>query len=301
MKSRQTIIGIVLIGIIAIAVALGWKHHSIGGEGDVPLHLAFVCDENKTIQATLYAGTITPPKNEGDMPHLTGKAHIELSDGRKLDLMQTISADGVRYANKDESFVFWGKGNGALVLENNQEKNYRGCVSVKDQEGDLSHVYHAPNGTFSLRTPDGFVADESYAYTNKGPGKEIKGVKYTVPTDYVTGTNLASDSYISVEQLPNQTECLATTFLSESNGVSSQTITQHDTTYSFASSTGAGAGNRYEERVYAIPGTNPCVAVRYFIHYGVIENYPTGTVKEFDEKKVLSTFDAIRNSLTVNQ
>jgi hypothetical protein len=48
-----------------------------------------------------------------------------------LDLNQTISADGARYANSDESFVFWSKGDGALVLENNVEKSYLGCTAWK--------------------------------------------------------------------------------------------------------------------------------------------------------------------------
>jgi hypothetical protein len=71
--------------------------------------------------------------------------------------------------------------------------------------------------------------------------------------------------------------------------------------YSVASSTGAAAGNRYDETVYALPGTNPCIAVRYFIHYGVIENYPAGTVRAFDEAALRSEFDAIRRTLINNQ
>lgn len=65
-------------------------------------------------------------------PIPSGSVKIILSDGRTFNLPQTISADGGRYANSDESFVFWSKGDGAMVLENNIEKNYMGCVvSVK--------------------------------------------------------------------------------------------------------------------------------------------------------------------------
>jgi hypothetical protein len=119
-----------------------------------------------------------------------------------------------------------------------------------------------------------------------------------------TGTNLSSDSYISIEQIPytdiprGQT-CSAALFVDPETPVSN--MTDNDIQYSVASSTGAGAGNRYEEHVYAIPGTNPCIAVRYFIHYGVFENYPSGTVKHFDETALLKEFDTIRRSLTINQ
>ncbi|HTW97059.1 MAG TPA: MliC family protein, partial [Candidatus Methylomirabilis sp.] len=64
----------------------------------------------------------------GEPPIPTGSVKIVLSDGRNFDLPQTISADGSRYANSDESFVFWSVGDGALVLENNAEKDYTGCV-----------------------------------------------------------------------------------------------------------------------------------------------------------------------------
>ena len=66
-------------------------------------------------------------------------------------------------------------------------------------------------------------------------------------------------------------------------------------------STGAAAGNRYEETVYTLPGTNPCIAVRYFIHYGVFQNYPAGTVREFDQQALLASFDAIRHTLVIVQ
>ena len=68
--------------------------------------------------------------------------------------------------------------------------------------------------------------------------------------------------------------------------------------YSIASSTGAAAGNRYEEVVYALPGSNPCLAVRTYIHYGVLENYATGTVKAFDRAALEKSFVAIRDSVT---
>jgi membrane-bound inhibitor of C-type lysozyme len=102
------------------------------------VEVTYACNEGKTIDATMYAGELVPPKNEGDAPTLTGKATVLLSDGRTLDLKQTISADGVRYANTDESFIFWTKGNGALVLENNQEKSYIGCIALRPDTGNLS-------------------------------------------------------------------------------------------------------------------------------------------------------------------
>ena len=44
-----------------------------------------------------------------------------------MTLPQTLSADGARYANADESIVFWSKGNGLTFTENGKE-TYLGCV-----------------------------------------------------------------------------------------------------------------------------------------------------------------------------
>jgi membrane-bound inhibitor of C-type lysozyme len=63
--------------------------------------VSFSCSNNKTIQAIF----------RGDFAYLT------LSDGRAMNLFQTISASGARYANTDESFVFWNKGNSATISE----------------------------------------------------------------------------------------------------------------------------------------------------------------------------------------
>lgn len=89
--------------------------------------VSYVCNGGKTIQAAFYKGESESVK-PGEPPIPSGSAKIILSDGRNFDLPQTISADGGRYANSDESFVFWIKGDGATVLENNVEKNYTDCV-----------------------------------------------------------------------------------------------------------------------------------------------------------------------------
>jgi len=90
----------------------------------------YSCDQNKTIDATYYQGIDKPSPSPDLPPTPGGSVYLALSDGRKMTLSQTLSADGTRYANKDESFIFWSKGNGALVLENNQQKSFIGCIEV---------------------------------------------------------------------------------------------------------------------------------------------------------------------------
>ncbi len=145
---------------------------------------------------------------------------------------------------------------------------------------------------------ENYKVDEFYEY-QLAPEKTIAGVRFTIPESMTVGTNLSRDTYISVENLADTNICTANLFL---DGTHVPIVkTEKGVTYSFAESSGAGAGNRYDETVYAIPGTNPCIAVRYFIHHTTVQNYEPGTVKEFDKEALLTQFDQIRESLTVNQ
>jgi len=258
--------------------------------------VTYLCENNKTIKAAFYKGEPKPVK-AGEMPIPSGRVKLVLSDGRNFDLAQTLSADGSRYANSDESFVFWSKGNGAMVLENNEEKDYRDCIVLSPDLGGLPNTYLDSKIGFTLRYPEGYSVDSSYKYQALGPGKDINGVKFIIPQSLAAGTNLDGvDTGVSVEAIPNVLDCNAGLFLSNDK-VKPQMITDNNVLYSFASAIDAGAGNRYEEQVWAFPGTNPCLAVRYFIHYGVIENYPKGSVSEFNRDALISQFDKIRHSL----
>jgi len=76
----------------------------------------FKCADGKSIAATFYASSVT----------------LKLSDGRGMTVPQAMSASGARYANKDETFVFWNKGDTAFVTEGKDGKEtYSGCVAAK--------------------------------------------------------------------------------------------------------------------------------------------------------------------------
>ena len=53
-----------------------------------------------------------------------------LSDGRKLTLPQALSGSGARYANADDSFVFWNKGYTAFIDERGKP-TYSGCTTPR--------------------------------------------------------------------------------------------------------------------------------------------------------------------------
>ncbi len=308
---NYVIAAIGVIAIIAVIIFYPIQHVPSPATIAAPMPIAiasFQCDGGKAMHAAFFKGETRPATIPGGPPTPGGSVLLALDDGRTMTLKQTISADGARYSDGDpmveegETFVFWSKGYGALVLENNEQKTYVGCIEVADDPGNLPQAYESGSAGFSIRYPDGFTVDPKFQYQEFGPGKEIAGVKFTVPTALAEGTNLSQDSYLSVEEIPNSQTCVASMFLpSGEKKIVSREITDGDMTYSVASSTDAAAGNRYEETIFAFPGTNPCIAVRYLVHYGVFENYAPGMVKEFDREALLHIFDDMRHTMRIIQ
>ena len=156
----------------------------------------------------------------------------------------------------------------------------------------VTHTY--ASSTFSIVYPDGYTADDTYKYEGV-PKKPIAGVKFIIPGTMATGTNLSADSGVSVESLPRANKCTGDIYIYQN--VKAQDMTVGTNVWSMASTSDAGAGNFYEEIVYALKGSSPCLAVRYYIHSTNINNYDPGTVREFDRAALLTDFDKIRDSL----
>lgn len=107
MTSRSSI---TTFTILAIAALL-----TLPALAETPVATAtFKCQGGKSIEATFYASSVS----------------LTLSDGRSLTVPQAMSGSGARYANKDETFVFWNKGDTAFVTEGNDGKDtYSGCAT----------------------------------------------------------------------------------------------------------------------------------------------------------------------------
>lgn len=286
-----------ILVIVALLLVLGAGWWFLGGKANTssssqtatstqPLaSVAFACAEGKSIGASFYQGSVA----------------LTLSDGRTQNLPQVQSVSGIRYANQDESFVFWGKGNTAFVTEGaEQNQTYTACIAVApDPTGALTQIYASSTLGVTIRFPQNYTVNQKFAYTGLGPNKTIKGVSFTIPATAATGTNLSKDTYVSVETLPSATSCTADKFLDQ--GGKSVAFSDSGVDYSVATTSGAGAGNLYDEAVFAIPGTSPCTAVRYFIHSTNIGNYPAGAVKEFNRAAVINEFDLIRRTLVLGR
>jgi len=130
---------LILLALLIIAFAI-WQFglpsvpdenetSSVPSKAVVTAEASYTCDEGKTITAAYLAGSSVPAGATDEMPSPTGSVNLVLGDGRTMILPQTISASGIRYANADESFVFWSKGETAFTEENGVAA-YENCVEV---------------------------------------------------------------------------------------------------------------------------------------------------------------------------
>lgn len=92
----------------------------------------YSCDGGRSIGAAYYEGEEMSPLAPGEPPHPSGSVEVSLDGAASTTLGQTISASGIRYANEDESFVFWSKGDEALIMRDNKmDLEYRNCQAVR--------------------------------------------------------------------------------------------------------------------------------------------------------------------------
>jgi membrane-bound inhibitor of C-type lysozyme len=77
--------------------------------GDLISDASYQCTDGETIRAKYYSGWV----------------ELTLSDGRIVTVPQALAASGTRYANNDESFVFWSKDREGFIEE-------MGVVTYKD-------------------------------------------------------------------------------------------------------------------------------------------------------------------------
>lgn len=106
---------ILFVGVFALGYWLGQKNtgETVTKEPlEEEKHLvSYSCKDEKALIATYKAQSV----------------EVALSDGRMLKLPQTLSGSGVRYANDEESIIFWTKGNGAFLVEG-EVTTFEDCI-----------------------------------------------------------------------------------------------------------------------------------------------------------------------------
>lgn len=106
-KHRAVIVAVIIL-FLAIAILAVWPDVRRAPDTEkksdqIIATVTYQCADGKSVHAVYTADSV----------------QLELSDLRALTLPQTVSASGARYANANENFVFWNKGNTAFIQEDN--------------------------------------------------------------------------------------------------------------------------------------------------------------------------------------
>jgi len=117
-------------------------------KGELISQVDYLCQNNQTIGASYFKGEEQAiDQAPQTMPTPTGRVSLILSDGRIFDLAQTISASGIRYANQDETIIFWSKGEMSFLLENDLE-TYSNCLALSPEKEGL--IFLAKNCSYLI-------------------------------------------------------------------------------------------------------------------------------------------------------
>ena len=155
--------------------------------------VTYLCDENKTISASYYeTPTNEAPSPEGP-PVPTGSVDLILGDMASVTLKQTISGSGVRYANADESFVFWNKGEDAMVMRDGEmDPVYSHCIDSNSKYAGWTATttdmmsFRYPDFSYqyisAVSWPPKIERSESPYTCLTGEEKQIDGTTYCVTT-----------------------------------------------------------------------------------------------------------------------
>jgi membrane-bound inhibitor of C-type lysozyme len=140
MSARNKItITIIIVSLIILTAAAFWyrAHAPLESTRTFITTATYTCDKGKRITASYYHGPEAPKSLEGESasssqdgpPTPTGSVDVSIDGAARTTLAQTLSADGARYANSDESLVLWNKGTTALIMRNNtMDLNYTNCA-----------------------------------------------------------------------------------------------------------------------------------------------------------------------------
>ena len=113
-RLSQIVAVVLFVVVFFVGFVIGRKFDNVSVLGAPQSSAKFLCDGGAAISVDFY-------KNF---------ARIETAVLGTVYLPQTMSASGARYANADESIVFWNKGNTAFITQGDPNNvTYKNCVA----------------------------------------------------------------------------------------------------------------------------------------------------------------------------
>ena len=298
MKYAYVIVALVVLGAIGGYVAL--RGHTpvpppeptpaLPTATTPPATATYYCTGGRTMEATFPRGSV----------------ELTLSDGRTFTLPQVPSGSGIRYEDTKTAYgtdvAFVGKGDNAFLTENTKT-TYEDCTAalVVDSDAPGYATYTDPRHTFAFAFPTNFLVAGSatgFYSTDWLAGATTSGKVHAhlvVPTSNQPGTNF-SDASFTVGSSVDATSADLAACLKGPPGADASQTKLGDAAVTKLTFSDAAAGNHYDTTSYRVVHNSQCYAIEYTIHYGNIDNYPKGSVKEFDKAALTASLDEVAHS-----
>lgn len=178
---KEHILALSIVGVL-ILVLIGWSYF-MKNDDKLPTEqdstYTFMCDAGKSIKASFNLA-----KDES--------VSLSLSDGRSLSLAHTIAASGARYANPDESIVFWNKGSMAFIEEQNKV-TFANCTT--DGKSESQVPLPAPTKPTPSIPSKPISGSKTKTYTNATYGFSITYPESIVPENQFKGFYILSPEW----------------------------------------------------------------------------------------------------------
>lgn len=147
---------------------------------------------------------------------------------------------------------------------------------------------------YELSYPKGAMMYKAGTVAETGmlnPNKKIKKDRFVVTSDYTKGTNLASDSGVTIEVYDSTQLCQAE-YVPE-NFTAAPSVTINGNTFSVATSEGVGAGNLYRHQLYKTIKDGKCYVAIAITHSTSVGAYPVGEVTEYNKAELMEIYNKV--------
>jgi membrane-bound inhibitor of C-type lysozyme len=176
---QKALIGAVVL-LLAICSVYLYSHNQTN-ETSSSITATFICKDQKSITAIFSTHAAS------------SSVELTLSDGRIFTLPQGISGSGARYANTDESFIFWNKGDTAFITEGKKNlETYSECLTEK-KEALVVATTTQEGGTLTKTTTTNIpvkkpvtLGTNLLTYSNAEYKFQVKFPKSVLPQSYFT-------------------------------------------------------------------------------------------------------------------
>ncbi|MDQ3014364.1 MAG: hypothetical protein M3Q73_00685 [bacterium] len=166
-----------------------------------------------------------------------------------------------------------------------------------------SYTWTASKNTalgYELSYPEGAMTYKPGTVAETGmlnPNKKIKKDRFVVSSDYIKGTNLASDSGVTIEVYDSTQLCQAE-YVPE-NFAASPVQTINGKTFSTASSQSGAAGNFYQHTLFKTVHEGKCYVAIAVTHTTNVGAYPAGEVIEYNKAELMELYTKLISTFKV--